>query len=301
MSDKSNDKKKLSKRKIIKGIAASSVLGTAGVGSAQAESQKDSEVEIKRTVTELKKGKGKYVGDAQSDEEVKKLDEELKSDDWKPDEGGATVIRVEGANKDSDLPHERYHVVILPYTRSGSSNDTRLLWTDKSLESVGLESPLVHEIQAQESKNIQSSSESTSQTDGKNKREVTTYLIKDDEVVTESQTVDTNPGNTKSGTITPLSSCYCETTIYECEGLGLWCYISLAGSYAGTYWACGTCASGVGWVTCGKCAVAVITSGAGTIDCFENQDCYYKDLCRSEDELNNKACKVCDNIYYPTC
>jgi len=268
------------------------------------QSQAKERADIEREVTEIKKQKGKYVGDARSDPDVQELDQELKSDGWIPDDGGATVIRVDNPDKDSELPHDRYHVVIIPYRKPGSSIDARLLWTSKSLESVGLASPIVHKIGKEEDENKETQADSRlgSGTGEPEEQYIETYSVGEAGVNRQTEMIRTDFDNKQTGFLSISSdSCFCETTIYECEDIGLWCYVSLAAAYAGTYWACGVCATGVGWITCGKCAVAVIGSGAGTVSCIESADCWYEDVCRSESEVRQEPCKVCDNIHYPNC
>jgi len=295
MSEKPNSEtepNRFNRRNVLKSIAATGVGGTVTTGVSSAQSQSDPEVH--RTVSEMDDTK-EYIKNAFSDEKVQALDTHLKSIGFESQPKQSSVLRIDGADKDSDLTFSRYYVLKLPY-ENGSNETVQLIWTDKSIKKVGIESPIVHRIKNDELKDgIRSQS-----TDTDNEIGVVTYTVDSGEVTSEESTIDSSLAKANTESISTMA-CECETTVYECEDIGISCYISLAVAYAGTYWSCGACASGVGWIACGKCAATVIGSGAGTVSCIENADCWDETMCIDPDDYSQKPCEICDNISHPAC
>lgn len=284
---------KLSRRNILKstGIAASAIIAPTTVGSTQTQPT------IKREINELTgSARHKYINKAISDPEVENIIKEFKQDGWQPDESGATVYRVDKADEDSDLDFSRYHLASIPFQKpsKSQSESVQIFWSDKSLETVGFTLPIGFKLDRGSGDGA-----SIATRDTKSSPVLTEYISKNGKIITDESVVEWDLGSSGKKEIT-TQSCYCETKVLECEDLSIWCYISLAVSYAGTYWSCAACGVGA-WVACAKCAATVIGSGAGTIGCIENHECWEETLCRSYDEVERKPCRVCNNIHHPTC
>ena len=286
----------VNRRNFVKALGVTGALGFSGMSSAQAQSA--DEDKIKREITNITgSAQREYISMALSDADVSTITKNLEQDGWETDRSEATVDRIDKADEDSDLNFSRYHVVSIPLRKVTSLNNesesARIIWTDKSLEKVGFETPTVLKIENMPS----DSSDIVTQDIGDNPPVVTEYTVENDELTKETSTIESelmSPGQVRT------QGCFCRFKVLKCENLGIWCYVSLAAAYAGTYWACGACGFGA-WFACGKCAVAVVGSGAGTVSCIENRDCWQKTVCRSRDQINQKPCRLCNNIHHPNC
>lgn len=282
----------VSRRDLVKGIGATGALSMPSIVGAS-----DGETDISRTVTELDNNdRNRLISRARRNDEVRTADAALREDGWRPHISSATVLRIKGANRDSDISHEEYHVVTIPYqtkeqTDGDDTSETALFWIDISLESHGVPSTFAHSIQ--EKHNIRTEEFGPM---------IKTYTIEDGKLETAIRTAEPGSPAASATDVTP-ESCYCEVRGLECDGLSMWCIISIATGYVGTYWACGPCVADPTKATCAPCLLAAISSGAGTIGCANGINCKQVTTCMDRDEIpdSEQHCEVCSNIWYPNC
>ena len=287
----------VNRRSFVKALGATGAIGLSGIGSAQAQA---SDEEIKREVNEVTgSDRQAYISMALSDSEVETITEELERDEWSPNTSDATVNRIDKADEDSDLNFSTYHVVHIPFEKSvasqHSSESAGIVWTDKSIEEVGFTTPaaLVVEEEPEGNPSI------ATQDDEDGSPTALEYTVENGEIKEEKSDISSEETETESEGVT-AQGCYCRVKRVKCDNVPLHCWVSLAASYAGTYWSCGAC--GVGAIpACGMCAVVVAGAGASSHGCLKNHDCRNVTVCRNRNQVNRKPCRVCSNINHPNC
>lgn len=285
----------VNRRDVIRSIGVGGLVGSSGIiGQARAES--NTEDEIKREVTELTGStKRQYIDKALSDSDVTKLSEYLSQDGYKPNISDSKVHRTEGADKDSDLEFSVYHVVLILLENDELQRETAsaaILWTDKSLKSEGVSTPLGMRVPEE---NATSSSPSAQTEIDSNPDTGFEYTIQDGEVNEESKPLTSDSPNFQISS----NDCYCQVPVVECEKIPWYCWVGIATSYVGVYGACAGCSVGA-FVACGYCLVAIAGSGASTYGCVAENNCWNTTTCVTEEVVQDNPC-WCEEVYHPNC
>jgi hypothetical protein len=267
-------------------------VGSSGIiGQARAES--NTENEIKREVTELTgSAKQQYINKVLSDSDVTKLSEYLSQDGYKPNISDSKVHRTEGADRNSDLEFSVYHVVLILLENDELQRETAspaILWTDKSLKSEGVSTPLGMRVPEQ---NATSSSPSAQTEIDSNPDTGFEYTIQDGEVNKESKPLTSNSPNRQISS----NDCYCQVPVVECEEIPWYCWVGIATNYVGVYGACGGCSVGA-LVACGYCLIAIAGSGASTYGCVAEHNCWNTTTYVTEEVVQDNPC-WCQKVYH---
>lgn len=290
-SDNSMDRRSVLQKIGVAGVASTGIVGEAKAGETD-------KVEIEREVHEVDgEARKDIIQKALSNSEVRQLISYVKQNEsgrYSPNKSDTIVHRIEKANKDSDLDFSEYYLAVVPLketTRPAESNEpSAVLWTSRSLESVGYTTPVLMEVSESEGLSGLNSSSTSNSTVAKR------YTVEKGEI--KENRVD---NDVKSSSIQSDSTddCYCQVDSVECEDIPWYCWVSIAASFAGTYWSCGAC--GIGYlIACGKCLVVVAGGSAGTYGCLKNHDCWETTRCATWEQVDSNPC-VCNDVYHPNC